>query len=331
LTWLPGVLRAAGLTVHLADGWRERGSSSWGPIEGITIHETRGSRTSTDAGEIRVLINGSNSAPPPIAQLYLSRSGEWWVVASGRCNHNLTGWAGPNKGLGNSRLLGIEAQHAAGEPWTARQYDSYVRGVAALVRHLGIPVGRVAGHKEHQPWPAPAGQTSTKSDPEFDMTRFRRDVTAALTREDDDMSAKAESEIHQVYAGMFFGGSSMGRTVDPDGTGKHPATNSVVGKLDYLLARVDEQKIRDEAVIAAVRDDADRDAILARIDQAAAALPKPPTAEENAEAVVRRLGEDSPDQAATSLIAVLGPDRAALLGAALVAATRDDAGTTPES
>ncbi|MFQ6212476.1 N-acetylmuramoyl-L-alanine amidase, partial [Bacillus mobilis] len=126
-----------------------------------------------------------NSAPPPIAQLYLSRSGEWWVIASGRCNHNLVGWAGPNKGLGNSRLLGIEAQHAAGEPWTARQYDSYIRGVAALVRHLRIPVGRVAGHKEHQPWPAPKGQTSTKSDPEFDMTRFRRDVAARLAGEDD--------------------------------------------------------------------------------------------------------------------------------------------------
>ncbi|MEU5946321.1 N-acetylmuramoyl-L-alanine amidase [Micromonospora sp. NPDC047465] len=188
LTWLPEVLRAAGLTVHGASGWNERGSSSWGPIEGITIHETRGSRTSTDAGEIRVLIHGSNSAPPPIAQLYLSRSGEWWVIASGRCNHNLVGWAGPNRGLGNSRLLGIEAQHAAGEAWTARQYDSYVRGVAALVRHLRIPVGRVAGHKEHQPWPAPAGQTSTKSDPEFDMTKFRRDVAARLTGEDDNVT-----------------------------------------------------------------------------------------------------------------------------------------------
>ncbi|WP_431976190.1 peptidoglycan recognition protein family protein [Micromonospora haikouensis] len=192
LNWLPEVLRTAGLTVHEYDGrehdgktWKNRGSDSWGPIEGITVHETRGSRTSTDAGELRVLVTGSSSAPPPIAQLYLSRSGEWWVVASGRCNHNLVGWSGPNEGLGNSRLLGIEAQHAQGEPWTAVQYDSYARGVAALVRKLGISVGRVAGHKEHQPWPAPAGQTSTKSDPEFDMTKFRAAVAAELAGGDD--------------------------------------------------------------------------------------------------------------------------------------------------
>ncbi|MEW2474600.1 N-acetylmuramoyl-L-alanine amidase [Micromonospora gifhornensis] len=179
LLWLPEVLRAAGLTVHEYDGWRTRGSDQWGPIRGITCHATAGSATSTDAGELRVLVTGSTSAPPPIAQLYLSRSGQWWVVASGRCNHNLVGWAGPNKDLGNSALLGIEAQNDnRGQAWPQAQYESYVRGVAALVERLGIPVGRVAGHKEHQP--AGYGKSSTKSDPTFDMAKFRRDVAAMV-------------------------------------------------------------------------------------------------------------------------------------------------------
>jgi N-acetyl-anhydromuramyl-L-alanine amidase AmpD len=98
-------------------------------------------------------------------------------VASGHCNHNLAGWAGPNEGYGNDSLLGIEAQHSGGtEPWTPRQYDSYVRGVAALVRHEApgwdVTVARVAGHKEHQP--------GAKSDPSFDMTAFRARVRAEI-------------------------------------------------------------------------------------------------------------------------------------------------------
>lgn len=175
---LPAILRGAGLTVHEYGGWRTRGSSDWGPVRGITCHHTAGARNSTDAGELRVLVNGSSSAPPPIAQLYLSRSGAWWVVASGRCNHNLVGWGGPNKGLGNRNLLGIEAQHSGGsEPWTDVQYNSYARGVAALCRSLGVPVSRVAGHKEHQP--------GAKSDPTFNMDTFRSRVAAVKLEEDE--------------------------------------------------------------------------------------------------------------------------------------------------
>ena len=56
--------------------------------------DTGGSANSTDSGEIGVLLNGSNTAPPPIAQLYLSRTGVFHVVASGLCFHALTGWGG---------------------------------------------------------------------------------------------------------------------------------------------------------------------------------------------------------------------------------------------
>lgn len=193
LLWLPAVLRAAGLTVHEVPGWKTRGEDSFGPVRGITCHATAGSRTSTDDGEIRVLLNGSATAPPPIAQLYLSRSGAWWVVASGTCYHNKVGWAGPNEGYGNDSLLGIEAQHSntAAEPWTTQQHQSYVTGVAALVRQLGIPVARVAGHKEHQP--------GAKTDPTFDMTRFRAAVATEL---EDDMSAAAERQIAELHAAL---------------------------------------------------------------------------------------------------------------------------------
>lgn len=176
--WLPQVLRAAGLTVHEVDGWQTRGSETFDPA-GLICHATASSRTATDAAEIRVLLTGSATAPAPIAQLYLGRQGHWWVVASGRCNHALTGWAGPLAGLGNSRLIGIEASNDnRGEPWPQVQYESYARGVAAILRHLHWTTARVAGHKEHQP-PAP-GRTSIKTDPTFDMGRFRARVQQYL-------------------------------------------------------------------------------------------------------------------------------------------------------
>lgn len=192
--WLPAVLKAAGLVVHEVAGWKTRGADTFGPVRGITCHHTAGSKTSTVQGELNTLLHGSSSAPAPIAQLLLARNGDWHVVASGLCHHNKVGWAGPNKGYGNDAILGIEAQHAgAGEAWTDVQYSSYVRGVAALVAHKAsgweVTVGRVAGHKEHQP--------GAKSDPTFDMTKFRAHVQDQL--EGDDMPT-AEDFVKELLS-----------------------------------------------------------------------------------------------------------------------------------
>ncbi|WP_446217406.1 hypothetical protein [Micromonospora sp. IBHARD004] len=56
-----------------------------------------------------------------------------------------------------------------------------------------------------------------------------------------------------------------------------------------------------------------------------AALPAPPTADQVAEATVRKLGGQDPDAAAAAIVALLGPERAAALAAAL-AATAEGAG-----
>lgn len=189
--WLPEVLRAAGLTVHEYQGWRTRGLESFGPILGIVVHHTASSLTSKDADEVyRLAVTGSLTASPPISQLYMSRSGEWWVLASGTCTGVRTGIAGPLIGKGDDSVLQIEAQHAGGvEPWTTVQYTSYARGCAALADKLGIDVSYVIGHKEHQP-----GQ---KVDPTFDMAQFRRDV-AALMNGDDDMTPEQEQILREI-------------------------------------------------------------------------------------------------------------------------------------
>lgn len=195
--WIPQVLRDAGLTVIEVPGWQTRtttndsGDPSFFEPQGLIVHETRGSATSTDAGEINVMINGREGLSGPIAHVYLSRTGYWHMVTAGKSNHVKTGWGGPFRGLGNSRLLGIEAQHATGEPWTPLQYLSYIRGVAAILEHTGWTV---AGHFEHQP--------GDKTDPAFNMETFRAQVKdvieMALTPREQQIIANAYQVLYET-------------------------------------------------------------------------------------------------------------------------------------
>jgi hypothetical protein len=311
LLWLTEVLRAAALTVHEVDGWRTRGSSTFDP-RGIMCHETRGSRQSTDAGEIRVLLEGSATAPAPIAQLYLSRTGHWHVVASGRCHHALIGWAGPFEGVGNTGLVGIEAQHALGEPWTQTQYRSYVRGVAAIRRHTGWGI---VGHKEHQP--GGYGHPSVKTDPSFNMDQFRGDVAAQLAGEGNIMPALTDEEQHDLYARVKSLSWQVGRGALKQGNaGDKEPLLWWTGHVNQFMAEV---RGRLDALAAATGDEAVL-AELARIrtEASAAAAGLHEAVDEVDEAVLAALGVADLDQAAAALRAAFGDARAAELGARLI-------------
>ncbi|ROO51472.1 N-acetylmuramoyl-L-alanine amidase [Micromonospora sp. Llam0] len=291
LLWLPEVLRSAGLTVREVDGWRDRGSSSWGPIRGVICHATAGGTGARAEDEVRVLLNGSATAPPPIAQTYLARDGVWWVVASGRCNHALTGWAGPCKGLGNAELFGVEAgNNNRGEPWPQVQLDSYQRGVAAISGRLQVAARMVAAHREHQPWPPPKGQTSTKSDPHgIDMTQFRARVDA-LQRRDATM-AISKDDVREIAVAV------NGWIYPKNGPALHTAARNAAA--DAARAVGDIAALRAELRTAVGRDWVDEDAIVS--------------------GVLTGLGARPPEEAATALVAVLGEERAAALGRALLA------------
>lgn len=238
---LPAVLRAAGLTVHEWPGWRSHGSDMWGPVRGIICHGTGGRLTSTDEGEINVIaVTGSATAPEvPIAQLYQSRSGEWTVIASGRGTGVKTGTAGPLKGYSDGAVLQIEAQHNGSEPWTEVQYRSYVRGVAALVRYLKIPVSMVVGHYEHQP--------TEKTDPWFDMNRFRADVTEVLIGDDVDERTKADiwaitNRIHTLLTGEDHAFFNIG---DEDRIYPHPTQTNPDGS-PVMYSRKEPNKVKEQ-------------------------------------------------------------------------------------
>lgn len=132
-----------------------------------------------------------------------------------------------------------------------------------------------------------------------DSTKALRDETPLFRRYlttigllEDDLSATAETQINSLFQGMFNGGNSMGRIVDPDGSGTRPSSNSVVAKLDYALLQLDS--LTTQLAVLAARDFTDEDAIvagiLARLTPEAIAGAIPPTlAKQVADELARRL------------------------------------------
>jgi peptidoglycan hydrolase-like protein with peptidoglycan-binding domain len=178
LTWLPDVLKNAGLKVSLVPGWKNRGRGDVGQIFGVVCHHTAGPRNE-NMPSLNTLINGRGGKKPlpgPLAQLGLGRDGTYFVVAAGRAIHAGRGtWQ--NVVNGNTNFIGIEAENTGlpnDFPWPEVQMDAYRRGVAAILKHIGKTADFCAGHKEYA---RPQGR---KGDPEFDMNAFRTGVDALL-------------------------------------------------------------------------------------------------------------------------------------------------------
>ena len=109
LTWLPGVLRDAGLEVLEHADWQTRGHGDMGKVQGILCHHTCGPLHG-DLPDIGVLVDGRPDLGGPLCNLGLGRSGAYTMIAAGK------GWhagAGNWQGIvdGNSHLIGIEAEN----------------------------------------------------------------------------------------------------------------------------------------------------------------------------------------------------------------------------
>lgn len=179
LTWLPQVLRGAGLKVAEQPGWLDRGHGDINPagIKGVICHHTVGPATGNMpslGGLTRGVTQKSGKfLKGPLAQLGLGRDGTFYVIAAGLSHHAGEGvWRGFS---GNRRFIGIEAENsgAVGDDWPDVQMDAYQRGVAALLRRIGADPIMCCGHKEYAPTRKPV-------DPRFDMNAFRARVGAIL-------------------------------------------------------------------------------------------------------------------------------------------------------
>lgn len=178
LTWLPDVLKAAGLKVSPVEGWQFRGRADVADTVGVICHHTGTTvRRDQNMPTLQTLIDGRSDLSGPLSQLGLGRDGTYYVIAAGRANHAGAGsWQGVV--TGNSSFIGIEAENSgqADDPWPAVQMDAYRRGVAAILKHVGKPAEFCAGHKEYA---LPHGR---KDDPSFDMAVFRSGVAALLAQ-----------------------------------------------------------------------------------------------------------------------------------------------------
>ena len=186
---LADVLRRAGLRVREVDGWqqRQRGGSGYsqsGPI-GIIVHHTASS--SGWNGEQDANFLTFQCDVKPMANLYLDRGGQWWILAGGATNTNGSGgpWGPIPVDSANSRVIGIEAgNNGVGEPWPDVMQDAYVAGVAALANAYRIEPGNVLSHQEWAPTRKvdPAGPSrfgSINSSHTWDMDVFRAAVNTA--------------------------------------------------------------------------------------------------------------------------------------------------------
>ncbi|MBB3545467.1 N-acetylmuramoyl-L-alanine amidase [Rhizobium sp. BK399] len=178
LTWLPEVLRHAGLKVAETNGWASRGTGEMGRVRGVICHHT-GSIGTGNMPTLNALISGRGGNHPlsgPLAQLGLGVDGTYYLVAAGKANHAGPGeWRGIR--TGNSSFIGIEAENP-GTPnaqWPDWQMDAYRRGVAAILNHIGETSDMCCGHKEYA---LPDGR---KPDPLFNMDVFRDGVKRVMS------------------------------------------------------------------------------------------------------------------------------------------------------
>ena len=157
---LATVCRSAGLVVHEVDGWERRARGSGGYDNGrpthLMAHHTASNPGSDPDGDVAYITSGSENAP--LANLYLSRSGEVWVIAGGATNTNGSGsapWPGgcPDDQM-NTHAIGIEAaNNGVGEPWPQAQQTAYVALCAALCAAYDISPDLVRAHLRVGPRP----------------------------------------------------------------------------------------------------------------------------------------------------------------------------------
>ena len=184
-TWLKPVLAAGGLELVEFDGWETRGVDRLYP-EAVVRHHTATGTNWTDQAVANLLaLKGNVTTPPPLSQLGLDRRGRFWLIASGRCNHN-------GYGIFGNDAIGIEAfNDGRGEPWPDVQVDAYDLGVALILEHLNLPTARDLAHFETDP--------GRKSDPRgFDMDARRARVAAIRRDLNDPITPPEDPDVYFI-------------------------------------------------------------------------------------------------------------------------------------
>lgn len=260
LTWLPSVLKAAGLPVIEEPGWQSRGHGDVGTIKGVICHHTAGPLKG-NAPSLGIVRDGRPDLSGPLAQLVLGRDGTFYVIAAGKCSHAGAGvWQGVHNG--NSEMIGIEAENTGlpnDNPWPVRQMQSYAKGVAAILNHINAKPIMCCGHLE---WAIPV---SRKSDPSFSvgtraqrivaMEEFRKRVAAAMGGDAGDHPIEATSTGTETTQWLQLSLNALGANPPLNADG-YVGPKTMMAVADYQHRKgLTMTHAADPATIAAIHDD----------------------------------------------------------------------------
>lgn len=164
-TWLPDVLRGAGLTVVTSAGWETRGHyGGFVNLRAVVWHHDA-SATGDSPGVVPYMLRNWDSAA---GGLWVDRYGVWTVLAAGPAYHAGSVLAGKP---GNQDSFGVETDHTTGEGWPAAQIDSLRRGTAAILARLGTEPG--SGLEFHRTICDPPNRKSDPDGLDLDAERAR--------------------------------------------------------------------------------------------------------------------------------------------------------------
>lgn len=199
------ILRAEGVPLVETPGWRTAGrdaatGKAFGPVHMVLNHHTGGNN------DLRVITTtGAPNLPPPLAHIWLARTGVAHLTSAHRANHaglmarnayesflnEDTVHPAPLKSSGtvdgNDVAYGIETENKGDgiQAYPRTQYDTWVRINAAVCREYGWSADSCGLHKETsvegKPDPrGPVESYGSRGRFEFTGKQFRADVAERL-------------------------------------------------------------------------------------------------------------------------------------------------------
>jgi hypothetical protein len=277
-------LRAAGITVHEAPGWQNRGNGYVSNYVGGLVHHTATGfgKALPGTGVYDLLVNGRSDLDGPLCNYAGNDDGSITIIAANPANH--AGASGgrsmgplPVTKLFNPRVLGLEIVYPGTVPMRAGQYRSalvWARAVADVVG--GGDIDRVRAHAETSitgKWDPGYAPSQT-----IDMAAFRRDATNPF--EEDFMAAITDSDqqalIWRLEAlvhgrATVAGGPTKGEKVEL--ASAVAATRASVSALTTAVAALANDPDLDPVAVEAILRDAVKDATPTAAQTAAALLP----------------------------------------------------------
>lgn len=204
--WLADALSDAGLAFDVIPGAAKRGATGLDPL-GVVGHHI-GIGGTANAPGLRVVTHGRPDLPGPLCNVHLARDGHPTVVATGIAKHaGKGGGRGVFAGLvGNSSVLGVEAEGTTGEPMPPAEMDGYERLAAALLdglrRYEGVANPVLGAHHEWRAEkPDPWGLLHGPGGMEGFRYRVAHVGVAAPTEEDD--MPLTDKDVERVADAVF--------------------------------------------------------------------------------------------------------------------------------